>query len=153
MFTPHGHYVNLYVRGPEQLYHMVAFHKPPAPPVQITRTTNRPPPPLFQQVWPMKTLALRYRINHPTSLESAANDLRDALQRGRVIACMEIISRYWQWVDDKTIDIEVIPLPQPVPPPSTMSIGSALATTSLPPSVLTFALPAKPDFATTSLPV
>ena len=157
VFTPHGHYVNLYVHGPEQLYHVVAFHKSPAPPVQITWTTNHPPPPSFQQVWPVKTFALRYRINHPTSLESAANDLRDALQRGRVIACMEIILRYWQWVDDKTIDIEVVhPLPQPVLPPSTMGIGLALATTSLLPSVPTFAttsLLAKPAFTTTSLPV
>jgi hypothetical protein len=145
VFTPHGHYINLYVHGPEQLDCLVACHESPAQPVQITRAGNRPPPPLFQQVWPVKTFALRYRINHPTSLDRAADDLRDALQRGRVIVCVEIILRYWQWVDDKTIDIEVIPLPQPVPPPSTMGIGLALATTSLLPSVPTFALPAKPS--------
>ena len=63
VFTPHGHYVNLYVHGPEQLYHVVVFPKSPAPPVQITRTTNHPPPPLFQQIWPVKMFALRYRIN------------------------------------------------------------------------------------------
>jgi hypothetical protein len=89
VFTPHGHYVNLYINGPEQLYHMVAFHKSPALPVQITWTTNHPPPPSFQQVWLVKTFALRYRINHPTPLERAADELRRALQRGRV----EVVSR------------------------------------------------------------
>lgn len=89
VFTPHGHYVNLYIHGPEQLYRLVAFHKFPAPPVQIIRTTNRPSPPSFQQIWPVKMFALRYRINHPTSLDRAADDLRDALQRGRV----EVVSQ------------------------------------------------------------
>jgi hypothetical protein len=111
----------------------------------------------YRKKWPVCTFVLRYRINYPTSIDPAADELRRALQRSRVDALVQVQSRFCQRVEDITADIEPVhPLPQPVPPPSMMCIGSALGSTSLLSSVPTFAttsLPAKPAFATISLPV
>lgn len=179
VFTPSGHYLNIYVHGPQAICHTIAYHTSPPPPVQITQSSTNPPPPSYRKKWPVCTFALRYRIRDHLSIEPAADELRRAFQRSRVDVLVQVQSRFCQRVEDKTIDIEVIPLPKPVPPPSTMGIGSALsttslvpsvptfavpppstmgigsalATTSLPPSVPTFPLPAKPDFGPTSLSV